>query len=606
MRIGIGAARGAALVVSSLLVACGTGGQRVDPIYQGVVGPAGGTVENTTVRLVLPPGALTTDVAIRILPQPDPLPLDPQAGAVEELPGLMCIGPVGHDLALPSHVRFCYDPSVLPEGADESDMVLLVWDDVAGVLRVSQTAVQDLATHCFDDVVYLELGHIGVGVRTGPDYDFVVQATDPDQVVPAGPVVPLLESLVLASSEGGAAPLPIPNTQYASLYVPSPDGRRVLCRISDPMNDGQFLRAVDASNGDVLYETPPDLFVNGGDPLFGWFPVPTQLFFAHSEFDGKTSRDVFADVTIGGAAHLHLRDGPSDAFLRDVRGSPDGARVLLRWTHFFFGFDSVDVIASSTGAIVGSDLPVLPAGPFSVTPRWLPDSSGLYWADPTVDGVVRRIDADGSDPGVLYTVSGGSVLDFVLAPGATLGSPGTARCAYVRANFVQDSGQVVSEGLVPQTTFFGVDVLAGGARTEQDLGGVYEVAETAYHPDGGRVLVQLSTGGRIGGGPVGAVTPPPSGGSFVVVFDAADAGTLRTIAAPMGALDVSRADGRILVWMSSDTQDAQFPAVGIWRLDPDASGGTLVDMPGWAPMGPPRFLASWRTACTEGYSAYVR
>ena len=607
MRIGTGAARGVVLLTLSLLAACGTGGSHVDPIFQGVVGPDGGTVEVTNVRLVLFPGSLTADVAVRILPQPDPLPLDPQDGPIDELPGLMCIGPVGQDLVVPAKVRYCYDPSVLPVGADETDLVLLVWDDANGFLHVSQTAVQDLVTHCFEDTVYVELGHIGIGLRTGPVLDFLVQATDPNLQSQGVVQIPLSDSLVLASSDGGATLLPLPNTQYATLYIPSPDGQRVKFRVSDPEIDGQLLRTVDTATGDVLWESDSSLSLQPYDPLFGWFPDTDHSFYAHAEFEVETGWDVFADVTLGGAEHQHLRDGPFDASLVDVRVSPDGSRTLLRWNHYFEGFDSVDVIASSTGAIVGSDLPVLPAGSISPTPRWLPDSSGLYYPDPTVDGVVRRIDADGTDAGVLYSVPGGSVLEFVLAPDASLASLSAARCAYVRANFVLQliPAAVTPQGEVAQTTLFGRDVLAGGARVEQDLGFVYAVNELAYHPGGHAVLAELSVESRIGGGQLGLINPPPAP-TFVAIFDAADASTLRTVNVNLGALDVSRQHGAILVWIQTDTQDAQFPTAGIWRLAPDGSGGTLVDLPDWMAIGPPRFLASWRTACAEAYSSWVR
>ncbi len=70
-----------------VLAACGTYSSTPTPSSGGSIGPAGGTVAAGPVTLVVAPGALLADLSVVILPQPDPLPIDPAAGPVEYLPG---------------------------------------------------------------------------------------------------------------------------------------------------------------------------------------------------------------------------------------------------------------------------------------------------------------------------------------------------------------------------------------------------------------------------------------------------------------------------------------------------------------------------------------
>ena len=555
MRNRLPAGRGVVATLFALfLAACGTYSSHTDPIFRGVIGPAGGTVAAGPVTLVVAPGALLTDLSVVILPQPDPLPIDPAAGSVEYLPGLHCIGPLGHLLAQPCVVRICYDPADVPPGATLADLVLLEWDDVAQLMRVRASANHDTVAHCFEDVFYGELGHIGVGVRT-QNLDFVVAAAP----LVGGAGNRNLSDLYLGDSTGALSPVVVPNTADAFSYIA----------------------------------------ILPSDPLHGWFPgQPTNLYYAH-QFLSKGFQDIFADADIGGAAHDNLRDGPFQASLIDIRVSPDGTMAMLRYQDAFEGFHFLDVVSTSTGALLGGDLPVLPNGFQSPMPRWLPDSSGLTFVD---GDLLQRIDRDGDNLATLY-VSPTELLDAAVADDFTAANPGAAHVAYVRST----AFLVVSAGgNTAPTTFFGTDVLGGGSRVEQDLGGIYGLAELAWHPDGASVWGQFNQFSQLIDGGLGAVVQPPAASEFLVAFDAATAATNRVINATFGAMDIDKVTGKALLWMQSAQQDAQFPASGLWLLDGDGTGGTTVSLGNLVPIEAPRFLTSWRSGVCSSFGSFVR
>lgn len=583
-----------ATLFALLLAACGTYSTHTDPIFRGVIGPAGGTVAAGPVTLHIAPGALLTDLSIAILPQPDPLPIDPAAGPVDYLPGLHCIGPLGQFLAQPCVVRICYDPADIPAGSTLADLVLLEWDDVAQLMRVRTGATHDTVAHCFEDVFYGELGHIGVGVRT-VQLDFVVAAAP--VVIGAGGNT--LSDLFLGDSTGATPPVGIPNTEDAFSYIASGDGRYVSFLRSDSSTETTSILAVDVLDGTQVFENDPDLSVLTSDPLHGWFPgQPTNLYYAHQQAF-KGFQDVFADADIGGAAHQNLRDGPFDAFLIDVRVSPDGTMAMLRYEDSFEGFHILDVVSTSTGALLGGDLPVLPGGSSSPMPRWLPDSSGITYVFGTQ---LLRIDRDGSNVAPLY-VAPTPMLDAAVADDFTQADPGAAHVAYVRqtAFVILPAG-----GNSLPTTFFGVDVLDGGAAVEQDLGGIYGLAELAWHPNQGSVWCQLTQFSQLIDGGLGAIIQPPPSFEFLVVFDAATAATNRVINATFGAMDIDKVSGKVLLWMESSLQDAQFPASGLWVLADDGTGGTTVSLGNLVPVEAPRFLTSWRSGVCSSFGSFVR
>lgn len=595
MRTRLPAGRGVIATLFALfLAACGTYSTHTDPIFRGVIGPAGGTVAAGPVTLVIAPGALLTDLSVVILPQPDPLPIDPAAGPVDYLPGLHCIGPLGQLLAQPCVVRICYDPADVPPGSTLADLVLLEWDDAAQLMRVRPSANHDTTANCFEDVFYGELGHIGVGVRT-QNLDFVVAA----QPLVGGAGGRGASDLYRGDSTGVTPPVLVPNTADAFSYAASGDGRYVNFLRSNLQTDSSALFAVDVLDGTEVFASDPDLSVLSRDTLHGWFPgQPTNLFYAHEVFS-KGFQHVFADADIGGAAHENLRDGPFDMFLIDVRVSPDGSMAMLRYEDAFEGFHVLNVVSTSTGALLGGDLPVLPDGFQSPMPRWLPDSSGITF----VDGLLlRRIDRDGDNLATLWTAPS-QLLDAAVGDDFTAANPGTAHVAYVRS-----TGFVVlpAGGNQLPSTFFGTDVLAGGAAVEQDLGGLYGLNELAWHPDGASVWCQFNQSLVLIDGGVGALIQPPTAPEFLVAFDAATAATNRVILATFGAMDIDKVSGRVLLWMQSSQQDPQFPASGLWLLDGDGTGGTTVSLGNLVPVEAPRFLTSWRSGACGSFGTSVR
>ncbi len=196
---------------------------------------------------------------------------------------------------------------------------------------------------------------------------------------------------------------------------------------------------------------------------------------------------------------------------------------------------------------------MLPNGFQSPMPRWLPDSSGLTFVD---GDLLQRIDRDGDNLATLY-VSPTELLDAAVADDFTAANPGAAHVAYVRST----AFLIVSAGgNTAPTTFFGTDVLGGGSRVEQDLGGIYGLAELAWHPDGASVWCQLNQFSQlIDGGNNAIIQPPPFAFEFLAVFDAASAATNRVINATFGAMDIDKVTGKALLWMQSAQQDAPVP-----------------------------------------------
>ncbi len=599
------------LLATLVLTACGVGSQVIPPYVEGVIGTGGGTVQTLTVRLVLPAGALTQDTVVRVLPQPTPLPIDPLAGPVDYLPGIMCIGPIGQVLGVPASVRFCYDPLTIPAGASEADLVLLEWDAVAGFMRISATAVQNLLTHCFSDDVYGALGHIGVGIRRGPPFAFVFPGgAPPPQVlgavtgqggVAAGP------ELHLADTEGAVPPSPLPNSVDAELPIPSRAGDRVMYTLFDNPSESSFLASADVTGGGQRSLLGPDDSFSWGDRFIGWLESDTALFVETSRFDGEGFSDVLRVVGGSGVpVPADLAVLPPGFVLTDLRISPDGSLVLVRLTDTFSkgSFELLQTYDAVTGALVGDDLPGLPFGFSSPMPRWLPDSSGLYWLDPEMNEI-QCVDADGMNLLTLFTLpaplASDTLLDFVLSPTAWGGSPATVRCAYVRRNF----GQVVGAGLVNgPIDLLTVSNLDGTGRSETPLSETVFVNELVYHPNGALVFGDF-TSSLVRGVRLGGQAVSPGTGETVQMFDGGNAGLLRTVTTSLADVDVDRLSGKVLVWIQAGFQDPVLDTPGIYVLPPDVSTFGMVPLGGIVPIGPPRFLHTWRR-CPGSESSSVR
>jgi hypothetical protein len=614
---------GSAAALTSLLAlaflpfaSCGSG----DPVDAGfggtVVGAQGGSVLVDTVQLVVPPGAFAEDTVVVILPQPDPLPLDDESISYHS--GIHCIGPVGLCLQVPAYVRVCYDPSGLPKGADEEDLVLLEWNDKAQAMFESLDAVQDLENHCFEDFVYGCLGHVAIGVRVGgkepppPQFEFVFHggpAQPPALVGPQGVSAP--NAIHLQDLDGALPLLPMDGTADARDYLASRDGSRVLFQVFDDETESSFLHSVDVANVGPLANRQlldGDDY-SGSDPLFGWLGDQDLVFhehFAPTVLGGQGFNKAFSTVPGGGGSVTDVQLKPSYMYLDDVRVSPGRTMVMLQWIEFSKGiFTYVDVLDATTGAPIGLDLPV-ETEPFgNRTPRWLPpdetgESPGLYFVED--DGVtVTRIDPDGTNAATLYTLTvlNSYLEDFVVRSHIGTENPG---CAFVRHDFgLQTDGSVT---IGPDV--YATDDLAGGAYAQYDLGGDFGVVEMVpvHGPnfESRFVLLQLQSPFAFEQG--GPPFPGPPDGTTLVFGDGTNGTTLHAvIPTPVSYVDVSNDPdfpGQVLAWVefvpASAADPLDYPVPGVYHLDAQFQAPTLVTPAGTAVYGPPRWLESWRFA----------
>lgn len=590
------------------LAACGGAGPKQIPSFtEGVIGGDGGTLEAGGVRLVVPAGGLAGDTVVKILPQPDPLPIDPSVPPVARMPGFMCIGPVGQNLLVSGHVRFCYDPATIPLGSTEADVVLLEWDAVAGFLRISQTAVQDTTTHCFEDDVYGELGHIGVGAVLASPLDLVFASNANANGLVAARAVPGVvglppNALVLASSANALLPTLLPDTADAEGYVASRDGTKVIWRRFDVQFDGSDLLSTEVADGtlNTLLTPAIDRFL-GSDPLYGSISS-SDVYYGRSRFEDDVFGDTFAHVGVTGTP------SPSDLYfdmsqsgdLVDVRVSPDETMVLLRYRDFGKGvFDALFVVDAVTGDEIGAFLPGVDDST-APTPRWLPDSSGLYYVELDLR-TVSRVPPDGSAmPVTLYTLPpdpNAFLQDFVIAPSYAPAAAATTPCAYVMSHLALVAGAAVGD---PGNSIFVRDVLGGGAVASVDLGSRLRVDELIYHPNGTKVIADLVDDSLRLTGQAVALVP-----ETVRIFDATTAAQLHTYATTLEYFDLDRVSGELVVWFPTGGVDANFPVAGLFRLAANGDTIATIDTNGLVPTGPARFLRSWRRTPGE-FASYVR
>ena len=601
MRIGVVAIRSWALGLLSVgLAACGGGGKTLPPFVQGtVIGPGGGTAETVTVRLIVPGGAFTADLALAILPQPTPLPIDPLAGDVAYMPGIMCIGPVGQPLLVGGRLRMCYSPADIPKGLSETDLVLLEWDDVAGFMRISLDAVQDLVHHCFEDDDYTALGHVAIGVIGSRTTSLFVYQNDSGSAMLRAAGLPAVSTRGLGwvfrnnGIRDDLTVTTIDNTADAEDFLPSIGGQRVLFVTVDSQAERKILHTVDLDPAGgfpsrELSDTTTDSIF---DPLFGWLESgDDNVYVERYPLPGPAGGPVtgeFDRIAATGApppdtwTYAH----PStNTFLDDVRQSPDGSLTLLRYVEFGqFTLVRYDVVHNDTGTALETD--ILPSRPDAAlpTPRWLPDSSGFYYID--LNGVdVRAIDADGTNNRLLYTIGEvfEEIRDFVVAPDYDGADLANSHCAYVDRDL-----EITDDSLV-------IDTLDATAPTLHDLSGAFTVDEMAWRPDGAGIILDLFDNSRA----LRTTGIIPQATQFLHFADATGA-EQRRINATMGDLDVDRDTSEVMLWISSGLQDPAFAADGIYLLGFD-DGADVLAVPGSAgvpptrAVGPARFIHSWR------------
>ena len=259
------------------------------------------------------------------------------------------------------------------------------------------------------------------------------------------------------------------------------------------------------------------------------------------------------------------------------------------------------MIDAVTGDEIGAFLPGVddPAAP---TPRWLPDSSGIYYVEPDLQ-TVSRLPADGSGtPTTLYTLPpapNAFLQDFVVAPSYTAATAATTPCAYVKSQFEVVVDVAVGGG-DPNASSFVRDVLGGGAHASTDLGVRMAVSELIYHPNGATVLADVveESIGVIDQGPVRAA-------ETVRIFDATSAAELHVFVTTLEHFDLDRVTGELVVWFPTGGVDAAFPVAGLFRLASNGDTIATVDTNGLVPTGPARFLRSWRRTPGE-FASYIR
>ena len=396
----------------------------------------------------------------------------------------------------------------------------------------------------------------------------------------------------------------MPGTDGARGYIPSRQGTRVLFAFDDSVE----IDTADVLSGDTRTVSGGDNY-DRSDPLYGWFEGGDRAWLSALRLNDGFGGDFTVVQDVGGsgvppAADLYDASSSKGIIPRlvDVRVSPDGSMLLLRYADDDGSGGVVtrfDVVRAATGLAVGTDI----LGGFAppATPRWLPDSSGLYFVSSAT--LVDRIAPDGSGEATLYTVAspGSVILDFVVSPDYDGGALASSHCAYVRADGLVLQGTAVASG--PHSVFV-VDSLAGGQVASTDLASLLLVREMAYHPDGATVWADLAPPFQVIA-PVLVINPQPAI-ERVNVFRATTAALLQSIVTTMDDLDIDRRGGKALLFIRDSGQDPGFPAAGLYLLGSDGTGPVAVPTPGFAVDGPPRWLTSWRHAPGMDSTSQVR
>ncbi len=485
------------------LVACGVGDGNPRPAFtvQGV-GPAGGIVAAGDVWLGIPPGALTADVAVSILPQATPLPLSKAAGdpcAYTFLGPLWCCGPVGHPLLVDGRIIIDYDPGLIPAGKTQSDLVLLIWNDAAGAFFPDPTANHNLASNQFEKTDLVELGHIAVGIRdclraaapgfvviVGAPFNPVVTRTVGGAGIYVGSVEP--EDTTFVQLAGGEEPY---------RCVASPDGQHVLMTVFGQSESSSLVSApVDGSAETTLLDGNQQFF-DESEPLYGWLTGTTDVFFTDfvgaqvqtapvpRDTDPTRNEDVvFALARDGTGTPQAIQGVETSGFIKDLRQSADGSLLMIRRQVDFQGSpDEITIVATATGTMLSQG--DIPAGNGQHTPRFLPDNSGAYYVADNLADVVR-VDLDGtSNLAVLW--AGASQLDEI--QDAVISPDGQTLAIIVRQN---------TGSAPPPDSLRFIDLNPGGtaaAIDNVDLSGNPSYDEVIFNPFGSPLYIATSRGG---------------------------------------------------------------------------------------------------------------
>ena len=146
----------AALVTAlAVAAACSSSSTGVGepPAVSEVVGPAGGTVTSSDgVRVVIPPGALSTEVTITIArDEQAALPSDAQSVAPTHV-----FGPEGQQFLQPVRVIYPFDPSTLPRGASPQQLVMYTAPRGSSAFAPMPTSLAD-ASHVVGETSHFSI-----------------------------------------------------------------------------------------------------------------------------------------------------------------------------------------------------------------------------------------------------------------------------------------------------------------------------------------------------------------------------------------------------------------------------------------------------------------
>ena len=585
--------------------ACGVGAVEETPFVYGPLGPEGGTVSTQEVTLVVPPGALAGPTTISILPEANPLPIQPppQDPCTYAILGPQyCCGPVGLELLEDGRLAVTYDEALLPDGVSDDDLVLLLWDEALGALVPADTeADHDTGANRFTVDAYDVLGHLAVGYSTCPQPGVVFLGFNPNQFLRAGKqagteIIVEPSGLWLVGVDEVVEPVQVPTDDVIpGSFLPSPDGGTVMYEVFVQSGDflGSQLFGVPTRDGVPVLLAGDDEEVDAFGPTFGWMRDGTRVFFqeqiaptAPIVANGSSITSLSTVPGDGSEAPASLHTVGEFTFLEDVRQSLDGNLVMVA---YFGPFENllIDVIESADGTEVSSE--AIPYGGGQSSPRFLPDSSGLYLVD--TDGEsVDRYDPDGTDPTNLFTppAEHGFLKDFVLAPNGD-------DYAYIANAPLTDLNKPAAI-TVPGVDFLYLGSLSGGLRASVNLEQSTFYNELFFHPDGQHVFLD---------------TFPTD----VLMFRASDG-----IAGPnlgiedVEQLDVSADDGRLLLVIrdlrggSTSVEGASNRgelAPGLYVADADGQNQQLVTTPAALEVRAARWLRTVRRApCMAGSACF--
>jgi hypothetical protein len=604
--------------VLALVGACGTGGgiPTGQQFTFQAIGPEGGVVEAGPVRVTIPPGALTQDTGVAILPQATPLPIvGPDACTYSYVGPIHCCGPVGQNLLVPGTLRHTYDEALIPAGFTELDLVLLEWDNAAGVMRPrpEPPVEQDLAQNFFLDPQYTQLGHVAIGLRDCRNafpFNLLIQNGGPPILFkPGGGATELAapNAQLWAADIGpgippdGSSPsttqVPTANLPFNG-FVPSPNQDRVLIAVSDPQTEGnsvQSLRVDGVGSPVVIAASDPGngISLQAYDPLYGWLRQGLGNYAYYVQYtspiqatgevnpEPPTRYEIWRRIGDASApgTRQHFTDGDS-SFLDDLRQSAAG-NLMSAFSVNFIGGGFVDEVNIPAGT--PASLAQVPPSDGPQPPRFMSASDDLYMVT-TTSQEVNRHTAAGAFVETLSTLFVPTVpladgfVDFALAP------DGNTFAAVV---------SIESKGT---ENYLWMGTLTGGLQATYFLGFDVFVNEMVWHPMQTGVFLDLS------GQTVALYKLNDDDGFYIT------SRSLFTFG--MNNVDVNRLDGRIVTLFRNQVirealqTGAQLPP-GIYVWPPDASTQSLITPLNVTDPQSVRWLATWRLAAGR-FSSRVR